>query len=192
MGSRGKGVQTASSVDARSTRFPFPSAANGHLHREKGSLVIDKNTVVTAAVRGLKQPLGSRCVNEIKACKRRARCSEPDTMPLSSPARLLSFLSLLRLAYILLQTLRGNWTSTNSVFQIIPRNISFSPVPAQRFIHSHRVGASYLTSRKFRALFNKRTRVNNTPRTSASNLTREFYLHLTIDNLRNNSFTLPS
>lgn len=74
---------------------------------KKGSIVIDKNAVVMAAVR-LKQPHGSiRCVNEIKACKRRA-LQRAGYDAATSLARLLSFLSPLRLAYILLQTLRGN------------------------------------------------------------------------------------
>jgi len=53
MGLGGKGVQMESSciIGVRNTRFPFPSTANGHLHREMGSGVIDKNAVVMAAVR---------------------------------------------------------------------------------------------------------------------------------------------
>lgn len=68
--------------------------------------MIDKNAVVMTAVQ-LKQPLGSRCVNEIKACKRRA-VQHAGYDAASTLARLLSFLSPLRSAYILLQTLRGN------------------------------------------------------------------------------------
>jgi len=53
MGLGGKGVQMESSciISVRNTRFPFPTTANGHLHRELGSGVIDKNAVVMAAVR---------------------------------------------------------------------------------------------------------------------------------------------
>lgn len=57
MGSGRKGVQTESSVDARNTRFPFPPAVNGHLHREKESIVIDRNAVVMAARRYVRHGL---------------------------------------------------------------------------------------------------------------------------------------
>lgn len=95
-------------VDARNTRFPFPSAANGHLHREKGEHRDRQEYHRYGSAVRLRQPHGSiRCVNEIKACKRRA-LQRAGYDAATSLARLLSSLSPLRFAYILLQTLRGN------------------------------------------------------------------------------------